>query len=59
MPQSTKDIRKLRKKQAEERGEDHSRKKAPATFAVCTFCKVRGTKQFSKKKIPPLPFQQR
>ncbi|KAH3763121.1 hypothetical protein Pelo_5036 [Pelomyxa schiedti] len=40
MPQSKKDLRKLKQRQAAERGEKPAEKKAPNTFAQCTVCKV-------------------
>eukprot|EP00727_Mastigamoeba_balamuthi_P008911 m51a1_g4642 hypothetical protein (79) ;mRNA; f:348030-348340 len=53
MPQSTKGLRKLRQRQAEERGEVHGKAAArskPATeFAVCTICKVQ--MRLSKRNI--------
>lgn len=40
MPQSKKDLRKLHQRQAVERGEPPTAKKAANTYAVCTICKL-------------------
>ena len=49
MPQSTKDLRKLRQKQAAERGEVRERQKPPTQFTVCSICKLQI--RLSKKNV--------